>query len=269
MIFLGVDLAWRENAEDKLANLSGVVAIDGSGTVLDAAWRTGIDDVAAWLAGFEAPDAILFVDAPLVVANETGQRRCEREVGQRYGRWKVSAHSTNLQSKNLGGIRLLQTLENAPTTWLYHDGATGPQLQGRVVYECYPYTTIVGTEELGYGSERPAYKKLKKGLPTADARRLRAEICDELISRVNGLMNADPPLDLGSHEVARELIESPSPLDDVSYKKREDLLDAAVCAWTASLWASHGTSRCQVLGLDPNVGDRQATIVAPARPEQR
>jgi hypothetical protein len=42
------------------------------------------------------------------------------------------------------------------------------------------------------------------------------------------------------------------------------------CAWTASLWSRHGFARCQVLGLLDDVdGDPAATIVVPARPEQR
>jgi hypothetical protein len=30
------------------------------------------------------------------------------------------------------------------------------------------------------------------------------------------------------------------------YKHREDLIDALLCAWTASLWASHSSGLCQV-----------------------
>jgi predicted RNase H-like nuclease len=72
------------------------------------------------------------------------------------------------------------------------------------------------------------------------------------------------------HPVAKKLAEEPSPVTDVAYKHREDLIDALVCAWTASLWTRYGLDRCQVLGLpaDPNRGPA-ATIIAPARPEQR
>jgi predicted RNase H-like nuclease len=50
----------------------------------------------------------MFVDAPLVVANETGQRLCETQVGQRYGRWKVSANTTNIHSPRLAGVQFLR-----------------------------------------------------------------------------------------------------------------------------------------------------------------
>jgi hypothetical protein len=53
------------------------------------------------------------VDAPLVVDNASGQRECERQVGQRYGRWQVSANSTNEASRRLAGVTLRQLLETA------------------------------------------------------------------------------------------------------------------------------------------------------------
>src|SRR5207248_1336153 len=47
--------------------------------------------------------------------------------------------------------------------------------------------------------------------------------CDELIRRVAALAQADPPLDLRSHEPTRKLLDEPSPLDNAAYKHREDL----------------------------------------------
>ena len=49
-------------------------------------------------------NALMFIDAPLVVRNETGQRSCETQVGQRYGRWKVSANTTNIHSPQLACV---------------------------------------------------------------------------------------------------------------------------------------------------------------------
>jgi len=84
------------------------------------------------------------------------------------------------------------------------------------------------------------------------------------------LADADPPLRLDSHPTTRQLVVEPSPLNDTAYKHREDLIDALLCAWTAALWHRHGTDRCQVLG-PPHAGTPEpaATIIAPARPEQR
>lgn len=137
--------------------------------------------------------------------------------------------------------------------------------------ECYPYTTIVGAEELGYDEKRPAYKRAKKGLPAAEAWLIRTAQCDELIARIASLRDHEIPMDLASHEATRMLIDVSSPANAAAYKQREDLLDAAICAWTAALWHQRGTDRCQVLGVeDGEPVDRPiATIIAPARPTQR
>ncbi|MGI8336400.1 DUF429 domain-containing protein [Actinomadura scrupuli] len=267
--YLGVDLAWREDDDRQAANESGVAVLDDGGRVLDAGWTRGSAGTLNWIR--EATDddpALLFVDAPLVVTNPAGQRLCETQVGQRYGRWKVSANTTNLNSPRLAGVTLRGRLEACG--WTYADGHDGPPAAGRVVSECYPYTTLVGASELGYDRERPRYKRKPKGMPVSAWRPRRAVACDELIRRLDGLAAADPPLRLDSHPITRRLTEEPSPQDDRAYKHREDLIDALMCAWTAALWARHGSARCQVLGPAPTGGDRPAaTIIAPARPEQR
>ena len=265
---IGIDLAWADESRKK-ANESGVVMLDSAGDVAAAEWTTGIDETMAWLDGHAPGDALLFVDAPLVVNNETGQRRCEKQVGQRYGRWQVSANSTNRQSPRLAGVELLRRLQGRG--WSYHDGIGGPPSDpGRFVSECYPFTTIVGAQELGYARERPRYKRKPKGMSSADFRTLRNAECDELIGRVARLNEADPRLDLCTHPETRRLVAERSPSTQKDYKHREDLLDAALCAWTAALWTRWGEMRCQVLGRDEAPSDgRRATIIAPARPEQR
>jgi predicted RNase H-like nuclease len=80
----------------------------------------------------------------------------------------------------------------------------------------------------------------------------RANSCDTLIARLGHLAKADPPLLLQSHPVTSDLAGQPSPVSDPAYKHREDLIDALLRAWTASLWARHGFDCCQVLGLPSN-----------------
>jgi predicted RNase H-like nuclease len=263
---IGIDLAWREGTADRRANETGVIAADVSGAVLDAGWTCGVDETLAWIERVAGADALLAVDAPLIVTNPAGQRLCERQVGQRYGRWKVSANSTNLKSRRLAGVGLLRMLELAD--WVYHDGCNGPPDSGRHVAEVYPYTTLVGAAELRYDDERPVYKRRPPGVRVADFRPRRAAVCDDLVQRLVALGAADPPLDLGSHPVTRRLTKELSPLDDRSYKHREDLIDAVLCAWTGLLWMRHGLQRCQVLG-STDIGRPRATIIAPARPAQR
>jgi predicted RNase H-like nuclease len=266
MRVIGIDLAWAEGNSAKAANETGLVALDPSGVVVDAGWAVGNQEVLEWVARLATPDTLLAVDAPLVVTNDQRQRLCERQVGQRYGRWKVSANSTNLRSPRLAGVRLLQSLQ--ALHWKYDPGLAGPCTEGRWVCEVYPYTTLVGAQELGYDEQRPGYKRKPPHLRVADFRPQRAAVCDDLLQRMSRLQDADPPLDLASHSVTRQLFQKPSPTKDSEYKHREDLIDAALCAWTGALWLRHGPSRCQLLGADDE-GTPRATIIAPARPEQR
>lgn len=268
MLYVGVDLAWGESTAVRPANETGLVCLTEGGEIRAAGWCRGLSDTLSWIldaVGSEV-DVLVAVDAPLIVTNESGQRVCERQVGQRYGRWQVSANTTNTRSPRLAGVALLREL--AAVGFTYSDGWAGPPEQGRQVFECYPYTALVGAAELGYDIERPRYKRKPKTLRVAEWRPMRAEACDELIRRVADLSSADPPVLLSSHPVTAALAQAPSPLADLPYKHREDVLDAVICAWTASLWHRHGTGRCQVLG-EPSASGTAPTIIAPARPEQR
>jgi predicted RNase H-like nuclease len=267
---LGIDLAWGEGSAVRPANETGVVAVEQSGRIIDAGWTVGVDSTVSWMSQWASDDTLAMVDASLVVTNAGGQRPCEREVGRRYGRWKVSANSTNLASRWAAGTVLLSRLEQVG--WRYDDGRCGPPFVGRRLSEVYPYTTIVGAPELGYSVERPRYKRSPRRMTRAVFQPLRALACDELIARIGRLCDADPPIDLRSHPVTALLLDEPSPLADGAYKHREDLVDAVLCAWTGLLWLAHGLDRCQVLGSDScgeAAGGRVGTIIAPARASQR
>ena len=267
--FLGVDLAWAEGSTTRPANETGLAAIDETGEVIDAGWARGTDAVVDWIQSMAEPGAVLAVDAPLVVNNLTGMRLCERETGSRYGRWHVAANASNLGRPWQGGVSLRRRLE--AVGWEYTDGLTPPASGRPSFFECYPYTTLVGAEEFGYDDKRPRYKRMGTSLPIGDRRAARAAVCDDLIQRVWALRSASPPLNLATHATTDALVTEESPLLDAPYKHREDLIDALLSAWTASLWWHHGALRCQVLGAHDEVSDdgHRATIIAPARPEQR
>jgi predicted RNase H-like nuclease len=265
---IGIDLAWGEGTDEKPANETGFAVLDGDGRVVDAFWTRGVDETVARLLAVAEPGAVVAVDAPLVIPNETGNRPAESAVARAYGRWQVSANPSNRAMRWQAGVTLRERLE--AEGFVYSDGTERPDEGARTLLEVYPYTTIVGMWELGYDRERPRYKRLPPKADPAQARIDRAAACDELIRRVAALAVAETPLDLSTHPETARLLDGPSPTEDVPYKHREDLLDAVLCAWTAAIWAGH-PERVQVLGADsePDEQGRRATIVAPARPEQR
>lgn len=268
MRYLGVDLAWSDSTQ---ARETGVAALESDGRVSAAEWTVGVAGTIAWLEQHAGGEALAFVDAPLLVLNQPRtQRMCEKQVGQRYSRWKVSANSTNLGTRHLAGVTLRREME--ARGWAYDDGLGDSFPEGsRLVSECYPYTTLVGAPELGYDQERPLYKRKPRRLSAVEWRPMRAAACDELVRRIDALSDLTPSLDLRSNPVTESLLE-PSPLEDWAYKHREDLIDALLAAWTAALWRNHRLTRCQVLGAGDPVVDAhgaRATIIAPARQEQR
>lgn len=267
--FLGIDLAWGEGTDRRAANESGVVCIDETGVVVDAGWATGIPDVADWIVAHAEPGDVIAIDAPLVVHNTSGMRLCEREVGQRYGRWHVSAYPSNLALPALGGVALRLLLEAAGLEYL--DGLRTPSSDAIVFFECYPHTTLVGAPELGYSDARPRYKKLDPSVPPPERRAARASVADDLIARLARLRTAEPPMDLATHPVTKELLDTSTPSKESAHKHREDLIDAAICAWTAAAWSHFGLERFQVLGSTdaPDDHGRRPTLIAMACPEQR
>ena len=135
MFHIGLDLAWADPT-DKRPNESGLVMLNPAGEVVHAGWTVGVAATVDWIDRTAPAEALLFVDAPLVVNNPIGQRLCENQVGKRYGRWRVSANSTNLSSPRLAGVDLIRRL--TARGWRYHDGIDGPpSTPGRYVAECY------------------------------------------------------------------------------------------------------------------------------------
>jgi len=267
--FIGIDLAWGEGSATKAANETGLVVLERSGRIAEAGWARGIEQVVAWLESHATDGDVIAIDAPLVVTNASGMRECEREVGQRYGAWQVFANPSNLAGSWSAGITLRHRLE--ALGFVYSDGLRDISSDAISFFECYPYTTLVGAYEFGYDVERPRYKRFNRTLALAERRAFRAKECDELIRRTSSLVGAEPRMDLSSHVETARLASEPSPLPGTPYKHREDLLDAAICVWTAALWSGYGEERCQILGRSsaPDDQGRHPVIIAPATPEQR
>ena len=94
MHFFCIDLAFIQ------ANSSGLYVIDKSGVSVSSSYVRSDQDIIAFIAGHAHPAGnIIVIDAPLICINESGQRPCEKRVGQLYGKYDASCHSSNTRDK--------------------------------------------------------------------------------------------------------------------------------------------------------------------------
>ena len=103
----------------------------GDGQILDAGRTRGAGKTTGWAdRAAEDGHAVMFADAPLVVASQTSQRLRETQAGQGYGRWKVSANTANVHSPRLAGMQFLRLAGLSGGG--YSDGSGGSPRAGRL-----------------------------------------------------------------------------------------------------------------------------------------
>lgn len=225
-VAFGLDLAWSER------HLSGICAVSGDGRMVDEALVGSDDDIMAWvLERLPAGGAVVAVDAPLLVPNQTGRRPCEHELSLVYGGRKASAHPANrvLLTGTHGRIRGEELAGR-----LAGLGFGGPWSGGdRTLLEVYPHPGLI--EVFGL-AERLRYKR-KRGFGVTDQR----AGLNELGRLLGSLSAADPPL----HAPALVVDDT---VRGAMLKATEDRLDARFCAWMALLWSVRGPTAFRIFG---------------------
>ncbi len=224
-VAIGLDLAWSGR------HPTGACALGPAGTVVAEGWLGDDDEIVTWVERTASGAAVLAVDAPLLVPNDTGRRPCESDLHRVYGARKAGPHSSN---RSLF-LRVHGRVRGEDLAVRFADlGYRDPWAAAdRTLLEVYPHPGLV--EVFGL-AERIPYKA-KRGRRVADRRAgLRV-----LAGYLSALAGADPPLrappvDLGDHVRGRAL------------KDAEDLLDARFCAWIAALWHRWGAAAFAMYG---------------------
>src|SRR6266508_1853248 len=140
--FIGVDLAWQGNK-----NHSGVAiameTIGGAALTHVSSGLTSFEAVADFIDAYSTENTVVAIDAPLVITNPTGCRRCERLVSKKFGARHASAHSTNLNRYPGGGPAAL--VEMLANRGFDHDLDLdrARKLDGRWIFEVYPHPAQV------------------------------------------------------------------------------------------------------------------------------
>jgi predicted RNase H-like nuclease len=222
-VFLGIDLGWYGKP-------SGAAAFTNAGGSLRLAEVTRIADSEAllgWVERWTGQNTILAVDAPLVIPNEKGIRRAERELNRDWRRYHAGCHAANLglpfAARVTAFSRALCALGFGHAEPVHRRNA------GRWQLEVHPHAASVAL----FGLER--ILKYKRGLRADRAREL---------DRLRYLLQTRLPQRKPRTEALR-LPEIPARGD---LKPVEDQLDAVLCAYIAAYWWKWGASRCMYYG---------------------
>lgn len=236
-VHIGIDLAWGSK------NRTGLAAVAADGRLLASGSAHGDDEIVAWIGSHADRLGVVAIDAPLVVTNATGRRRCESLIHAAFGRFDASPHSTNLGKPEFdpprgGGIAERLGLPMDP----------GGSREG-VAIEVYPHPAMVGLWEL----DLILKYKHKTKYPFAHRKEQFLQLL-ELLKSVDSLRVAEVP----RWGELRAIAASATKHGDLN--RIEDEVDGIFCGWLAWLWATED-ARLEVYG---SLAD--GYIVAPRLP---
>ncbi len=217
MHFVGVDLAWGERKP------TGVAVVDDRGRLCHVSTQGTDAEIVAALAGFvgDGSDCLVAIDAPLVVANASGNRPGEAALNRDFARFDAGAHPANTGKPEFRegprAARLAAALRLDPDP---------DSVAGRRAIEVYPHPATVALFRLG--------RTLKyKNKPGRSLDMLRAELL-ALTVHVESLASADPALDVSTEPRWQDLVTRVETAERKSELRIvEDQVDAVVCAYVA------------------------------------
>ena len=238
--FVGMDLGW-------VSGPSGLCCLSLSDSSLALEKLDRVDSLEAvldWLDATiaEEENAIVAVDAPTIIPNETGMRSPDRLAHKHFGKYHAGCYPANLGRPF--AERLIWFGKSLESRGFDHAPTIEPQRLGRYQIEVFPHPAMIQL----FGLSR--ILKYKKGR-LAERRVGLLELRDRILTN---LPSHTPPLKLDSL--------SDVPTTGKALKELEDKLDSIVCAYVAAYWWYWGEERNGVLG------DRESGyIVVPCPPD--
>ncbi|MEM7771160.1 MAG: DUF429 domain-containing protein [Cyanobacteria bacterium P01_A01_bin.37] len=232
MKFIGVDLGWSSGA-------TGLCCLeycrqDASLQIQSLTCREAIADILDWIDEY-APtpcSAVVAVDAPTIIPNDTGMRLPDRLAHKYFGRYHAGCYPANLgrpfAERTVG---FGQSLENRG--FLHKPEIEQRQPSGRYQLELFPHTATIHLFQLD------RILKYKKG--TVKERRAGLNQLRDLL--ISTLPTLEPSLPLHPEQSLPTI-----PDRGRAIKAVEDQLDSLVCAYSAAHWWYWGLERNCVLG---------------------
>ncbi len=242
MRFLGIDFGWQKNP-------SGLAVLEQDGhalRLLKLECLTEPDEIVEWADSNASKNAVIGIDAPIVIPNATGMRPADRLAHSMYGKFHAGAYPAS-RARSFWQ-RTTQLSAQLARRGFRHGDKLAAQGRGRYQIEVHPHAASVQLFEL---DRIVKYKKGTLAERAAGLGRLRNLILERLPLLTPALQPPDLP-------------EIPS--NGKTLKALEDQIDALLCAYIAAYWWHWGRDRNDVLG-DSKTG----YIVVPRRktPEMR
>ncbi len=224
MRFLGIDLGW-------VGGGSGYCCLEGQAGRLNLCaldWTGDRQQLLEWIDQDAGQEAVVAVDAPLIIPNATGMRPCDRQAHQLLGRYHAGCYPANQGSPfapYTTGFSQALTARG-----FLHAPTLSPRQKGRFQIEVFPHASALALFQL------PRIIKYKKGR-LANRRQGLSQL-QTFIQTV--LPQCQPALNVQ--------LPDPLPTTGKALKTLEDQLDAILCAYTAASWWYWGRDRHWVLG---------------------
>jgi predicted RNase H-like nuclease len=193
MYYIGIDPSWSGK------NNTAVVVCDNTLQVIESCYTNDIKKIILAIVPFK--DAIIGIDAPLIIKNETGHRRHETEFLRVFSRFGLGLHAVNKKRYPYFFPEVL-----------YKElSALGYSFNKNNIYEVYPHATIMTC----FTHMQLLQYKSKYGVT------VRRKNMEKLYNYLAGVVTCGY-LFTGTIAQAK----------GKQLKKYEDYLDALVCAYT-------------------------------------
>ncbi|MEM7726894.1 MAG: DUF429 domain-containing protein [Cyanobacteria bacterium P01_A01_bin.45] len=242
MKFIGVDLGWKSQP----SGLCYLKLVDHKLQIIDLERIDSISDILKWIDSCVQADedAVIAVDAPTLIPNQTGSRLPDKLTHKYFGKYHAGCYPANL------GLPFAERTVNfgleLEKRGYDHASTIEPRKESRYQIEVFPHPAIVHLFDL------EKILKYKKG--RLAERRL------ELVKLYNFIIQVLPSLPLPLYSEGLNNFISSIPSAGKPMKEVEDKLDSIICAYVAASWWYWGEQYNLVLG-DESTG----YIVVPKR----
>ncbi len=231
MKFIGVDFGWTSGA----SGLCCLILQNNQLKILDLTTILEIDKILAWIDTWVSADApaMIAVDAPTIINNQTGMRLPDKLTHKHFGRYHAGCYPANLNlafSDRTVGFSQSLTARN-----FAHAPTIIPKKLGRYQIEVFPHPATINL----FGLDKILkYKKGKIRDRALELNKLRTYI-------IQVLPQLEPALDLSS---LKKIPAIPQKVTGKQLKTIEDKLDSLICAYVAAHWWYWGKAKNIVLG---------------------